>query len=204
MKIVRMDPDAFRKHTEAVLREMEIAKTLILKVGLPEGTGAYPNGESILKVGATHEFGATFTHPGGTPYYVDSGMGSSGARFVSKAEGAGLPVTKAHQITIPRRSFLREPFRIHEDRLRAALDKQLRKIMDGQSARKGLELVGVEAKSISQGAFTTRGYGTWEDIKDATKKRKGSSQVLIDDSFLVGSITWEVSDATADGGVNVG
>ena len=58
------------------------------------------------ELGAVHEFGATINHPGGTPYRIKKdGM----AQFVSKAKGKDLPKTKPHTITIPARSFLREP-----------------------------------------------------------------------------------------------
>ena len=58
------------------------------------------------ELGAVHEFGATINHPGGTPYRIKKdGM----AQFVSKDKGKDLPKTKPHTITIPARSFLREP-----------------------------------------------------------------------------------------------
>lgn len=58
------------------------------------------------EIGAVHEFGATINHPGGTPYLIKKdGM----AQFVSKSKGKDLPKTKPHTITIPARSFLREP-----------------------------------------------------------------------------------------------
>ena len=58
------------------------------------------------ELGAVHEFGATINHPGGTPYIIKKdGM----AQFVAKSKGKDLPKTKPHTITIPARSFLREP-----------------------------------------------------------------------------------------------
>lgn len=68
------------------------------------GSQKYENGMPVAAVAALQENGATIAHPGGTPYRI----GADGrAVFVSKAQGAGLPVTKAHQIVIPPRPFFR-------------------------------------------------------------------------------------------------
>lgn len=65
----------------------------------PDGKGV-----PVALVAATQEYGAHISHPGGTPYKI----GADGkAVFVSKAEGAGLPVTKPHEIVIPPRPMLR-------------------------------------------------------------------------------------------------
>ena len=64
----------------------------------------YPNGLSVAANAATQEFGAHIAHPGGTPYKI----GADGkAVFVTRANGAGLPVTKPHSIVIPPRPFMR-------------------------------------------------------------------------------------------------
>lgn len=54
-----------------------------------------------------HELGGTIDHPGGTPYFLDRATGM--AVFVAKTSeyAAGLPVTQAHPIHMPERSFLR-------------------------------------------------------------------------------------------------
>ncbi|MCL5991547.1 MAG: phage virion morphogenesis protein [Bacteroidetes bacterium] len=58
---------------------------------------------------AAHQFGVTFTHPGGTPYIVLE----DGAHFISKkkaaeleAEGRKVKYTGPHQVTIPPRPFI--------------------------------------------------------------------------------------------------
>ncbi len=59
--------------------------------------------------------GGTINHPGGTPYIMDKETGKP--KFVSKKRADSmanrkrsvkLPVTKAHQITIPKRQFIGE------------------------------------------------------------------------------------------------
>ena len=94
---------------------------------------------------------------------------------------------------VPRRSFLRTPFSAKKDELETAIAKQFEDVFKrGKKAEQALGLIGTVAVNISKGAFTTRGYGEWPDITQATKDAKGSSQVLIDTGILRGSITYVV------------
>jgi hypothetical protein len=94
---------------------------------------------------------------------------------------------------VPRRSFLRVPFTTKKDELTKAIAKQFEDVFErGKKAEQALGLIGTVAVNISKGAFTTRGYGEWPDITQATKDAKGSSQVLIDTGILRGSITYVV------------
>lgn len=93
----------------------------------------------------------------------------------------------------PRRSFLRLPFDAKRDELNAAIAQQFEDVFErGKSAAQALGLIGVAATNISKGAFTSRGYGQWPDIKQSTKNRKGSSQVLIDTGTLRNSVSYVV------------
>lgn len=58
-----------------------------------------------VKYAAIHEFGGVIHHPGGTPYMAFGGQ----TYFVSlaNAKNLNLPKTKAHDIPIPQRSFMR-------------------------------------------------------------------------------------------------
>ena len=84
-------------------------RRISIKVGIigEEATQKHEGTDKTnAELGAVHEFGATINHPGGTPYRIKKdGM----AQFVSKDKGKDLPKTKPHTITIPARSFLREP-----------------------------------------------------------------------------------------------
>ena len=94
---------------------------------------------------------------------------------------------------VPRRSFLRVPFTTKKDELTKVIAKQFADVFErGKSAEQALGLIGTVAVNISKGAFTSRGYGEWPDITQATKDAKGSSQVLIDTGILRGSITYVV------------
>lgn len=90
----------------------------------------------------------------------------------------------------PQRSFLRLPFIAKRRELSEAIAAQFRDVAEnGKRAEQALGLIGVQATNISKDAFITRGYGQWPDIKQSTKDRKGSSQVLIDTGTLRNSIT---------------
>lgn len=77
-----------------------------------------------VKYAAIHEYGGVIHHPGGTPYIPNANGG--GAEFVSKIfasslKGAGLPVTKPHDITMPERSFLRSSLAEKSDEIVAGI-----------------------------------------------------------------------------------
>jgi hypothetical protein len=151
-----MTPEQMLKNTDAYLKNLEKAKRGHVAVGLPSeevGGTVYDDGQTVVQVGAQHEYGAG----------------------------------------VPRRSFLRTPFDIKKDDLDKAIAKQFADVFErGKSAEQALGLIGTVAVNISKGAFTTRGYGEWPDITQATKDGKGSSQVLIDTGILRGSITYVV------------
>ena len=96
----------------------------------------------------------------------------------------------------PQRSFLRVPFRTKRTELNKSIAKQFEAVSNGQKTDIGLGRIGAIATNISKGAFGSSGYGEWTDITPETKRRKGSSQPLIDTGILKGSINWVIRDAT--------
>jgi hypothetical protein len=95
----RQNPQVFQQ-ISARIKELDGVET---RAGWFESS-KYEDGTSVAEVAAVQEFGATIAHPGGTPYKI----GPDGrAIFVTKADGAGLPVTQAHTIVIPPRPFMR-------------------------------------------------------------------------------------------------
>lgn len=63
-------------------------------------------GSKDVKYARIHELGGVIEHPGGTPYLIgEDGL----AVFVRKdhPDAADLPKTKPHQITMPKRPYLR-------------------------------------------------------------------------------------------------
>jgi len=151
-----MKPQEFLRKTTAMAKQLKDIRRKAVFVGLPServGGKVYGDGNSIIQIGAIHEFGGGNT---------------------------------------PRRSFLREPFRIHKGPLNIAIAKEFEAIAEGRDVDVALGRIGAVATNISKGAFTSLGYGTWDEITIRTMRRKGSSQTLIDTGLLRGSLTWVI------------
>lgn len=158
-----MTPEETLVLVDAQLSNMEKAKTMVVKVGLPAGESAtskaYTNdgagpAATVLEVGIWHEYGTQ---------HVDM------------------------------RSFLRGPLNAKSADLEKVLEQQFNLVLEnGMAVEKALGRVGLAARNISVGAFRTKGYGVWKDISQATKDAKGSSGILIDTGLLRSSITWVV------------
>lgn len=95
---------------------------------------------------------------------------------------------------VPERSFLRTPFLMRQGEITARIGKEWERVSAGKSdAETALGRIGALGTNICKGAFTSQGYGTWQPIKPATIKAKGSSKTLIDTGTLRNSITWQVN-----------
>jgi len=193
--VKKITPAQMLKRATDFAAALEAAKKKAVFVGLPKdkvGGKIYGDGMTVIRIGAIHEYGAKFTHPGGTPYTIG---GDGRAHFVSKSfTGPVHGVTKPHQITIPQRSFLRVPFAVKRKDLNKAIAKQFEAVAEGRDADVALGRVGVLAANVSKGAFTSLGYGSWSPIQPETAKRKGSRQTLINNGILRSSITSVVRD----------
>lgn len=189
-----MTPEEMLRNTTNYLKAMKEAKRSHVAVGLPldkVGMKIYGGNMTIFQIGAVHEYGASIDHPGGTKYTI----GKDGkAKFVPNSyNGPVAGVTKPHKIEVPQRSFLRVPFAIKKAEIADAMLNYFKAISEGRmTIDVALGRIGAMATNISKGAFTTRGYGTWPDIKASTKKAKGSSQVMIDTGTTRNSITYAV------------
>ncbi len=86
---------------------------------------------NVIPYARIHEYGGTINHPGGTPYFIgDDGL----AKFVSKAKGGDLPVTKPHTITIPARPYIRPAFESFQTTtFPRIIDIMLRKLAEASS-----------------------------------------------------------------------
>jgi len=191
-----VNPGDFLEYTTNLAMRLERMKKKAVFVGLPNekvGGKVYGNGMSIFRIGATHEYGATFTHPGGTRYTIGGG---GKARLVSNSfNGPVAGITKPHTISIPQRSFLRVPFATKRKEMNAVTTKQFVAVVKGLKVDAALGRMGVAATNISKGAFTTQGYGAWPGISADTARRKGSTQTMIDKGILRSSITWVIRKA---------
>lgn len=73
-----------------------------------------------VKYAAIHEYGGIIKHPGGTPYYVSELLGGK-AFFMNKLDHPNAPVTKAHDIPMPQRSFMRSSLKDFHDKIQSTL-----------------------------------------------------------------------------------
>jgi len=158
-----MTPTEALAECQRQLAAMKRAKEAVIKVGLPAG-------ESATSAAYTSDG----QKPG--PYVLDVGIWHEyGTQHVDM------------------RSFLRGPFEAKKSEISKAIDTQFKLVLDsGLDIEVALGRVGLTAVNISRGAFTTKGYGEWPDIKQATKDAKGSDQVLIDTGILRNAITWVI------------
>lgn len=167
-----MPNKAFFKYAQDLAKNLALAKTKEIAVGLPVSSSlskkiykkkGKSNGKrmDVLSVGITHEYG------------------------------------RGHN---PIRSFLRVPFQKNKAKVEAAMRVSFKKIADGGDTLNQMERTAVYLKNISSGAFTSQGYGTWKPIKKSTAKRKGMSDTtarLTDTATLKQSITYVVRNATS-------
>ena len=138
---MNVTPEQMLKLVGNYAKNIADAKRSYVAVGLPSekvGGKVYGDGMTVIRLGAIHEYGKTFTHPGGTPYMSIGGK----AVFVKKSfSGPVSGVTKPHTITIPRRSFLHVPFTTKKKTISKVIDNQFNDVLLMKSdAKKALEL----------------------------------------------------------------
>lgn len=169
-------------------------------IGIHGDAAAHAGPIDNIRLGVIHEFGASFMHPGGTPYMVGSqggssrsgGISGSGAvTFLRKGDPRAIGVTRAHRITIPERSFLRSAFDKGQRKYTRLMQRQAGMVIDGkQTPAKAIGLVGELALSD-----VVRGInrGIAPPNRPATIREKGSSKPLIDTGQLKMSIKVKVT-----------
>ena len=146
-----------------------------------------PNDLSQLKE-ITKQIKIAPTHEGNVGIAQDVGQYPNGEKIVD--------VGRKHEfgIGVPRRSFLRMPFIEKQKTIDKAVLMSWKKIVEGKTQTiKEFGILGIVGQDISKDAFATGGFGKWEKLKPATAKAKGSTEILLDTSKLVQSITnWVV------------
>ncbi|MDY6980936.1 MAG: hypothetical protein SV201_13740 [Pseudomonadota bacterium] len=172
---------------EDVLREIQ-ARAKFVDIGIQPDED-----EELLKIAATHEYGAKIDHPGGTPYgYRTQNDAQNGrVRFLKKGEGyMVLGHTKPHQITIPARPYIRSTVDENEENYFHAAERLSGQMVDGRIEKyQALSLMG----QLIEGDIKQKIV----EIKDppnapATVRRKGSANPLVDTGLLGGSIRYVV------------
>ena len=170
-----------------------------------EAQKTHEGGLTNVQLGNVHEYGATIQHPGGTPYLRGPTAGPGQARFISKATADGLPravpVTKAHEITIPERSFMRATLDANRSKYADLITRLLDRVVRGKlTTDQLLGLLGARVVADIKRRIRSR---ISPALKASTIRRKGSSTPLIDTGGLVNAITWAVRRRDAEGNETV-
>jgi phage gpG-like protein len=97
-----------------------------------------------------------------------------------------------NDVTIPERSFIRMPLEEKAEEIQKFGEINLEENLANGDIEKIMNLLGEGAVAQIQMAFETGGFGQWEDIKQSTKDKKGSSGILIDKADLRKSISYKV------------
>lgn len=138
----------------------------------------------------------------GKKYYTDIGiLGESGYTQEGGITLAGLGAVhefgtdkagRNRDTVIPERSFIRMPLETGQGDIEKAIEPKYQKLMEEGDIKGIFELIGIAGEARIQEAFESGGFGTWEDIKEATKKAKGSDAILIDIGTLRQAIASKV------------
>lgn len=97
-------------------------------------TGTVFISPSQVPYAGVHEFGGTIKHPGGTAYSISS----AGSRFIPNSDDrVGILrtlgyVTKAHDIPMPERSYMRSGLKDFRDRILEALRAAVKRGVTGR------------------------------------------------------------------------
>ena len=92
---------------------LKMRQNLEVQVGWFENS-KYSNGQSIGGIAAVQNYGATISHPGGTPYFMNE---DGQIQFVSlqNSKAGQLPKTKPHTIVIPPTHFMEKTIEAHKE-----------------------------------------------------------------------------------------
>jgi len=140
-------------------------------------SAVYPDGTPVATIAAQNEFGGTINHPGGTPYKI----GPDGqAIFVTKAEGAGLPMTKPHTIVIPPRPFMRPTIDREKNNWLNAMAEGAKDVLAGKvSAGEVMEDVAMRAAADVAKTITQVYSPPLKPATIAARRRKMSNQKIV-------------------------
>lgn len=167
-------------------------------VGIHEAAGNVESGDlTMASLGATHHFGATINHPGGTDYgyATKADEKAKRVRFLKSGSGAFKVIgkTEPHKITIPARPWL-------DVGVISGVKEYINALEDLQpeSIEQALEIVGIEATaSVKQ---YMRDLQTPPNAR-STVKKKGSSNPLIDTGEMLGSVDFAITSEKPEEGL---
>ena len=172
---------------EALIADLKIDRHVDIGVF---ATAVYDDGTPVATVGAAHEFGVLIKHPGGTSYTI----GPNGqARFVKAGTKGIVGTTKAHDIQMPKLSFIRVPLQNGQSKITKYVMKHAKEHLEAGDVAAIFEDIGIAGEAVIREAFDEKGPG-WQANTPATKKRKGSDTPLKDEGRLEDVITHRVGE----------
>ena len=176
----------------AVKKALEnLTTNKFVTVGIHEDAGQHESDDiTNAALGAVHEFGADINHPGGTSYGYASKAAAERdeVRFLKTGKGyAELGVTKAHEIKIPARPWLKPGVDAGNLEYVNIIEKGA---ASGEPIDMTLNRVGVVAVSEVQKYMTEL---RTPPNAPSTIKKKGSSNPLIDSGALRQSVTYKIT-----------
>jgi hypothetical protein len=138
----------------------------------------------------------------GKKFYTDIGiLGAGGKTAKGGITLAGMGAVhefgtdkagRGNKTKIPERSFIRDPLETGQGDIEKQIEPRIQELLENGDIKRIFELIGIAGEARIQEAFETGGFGTWEDITEATKKAKGSDAILIDIGALRQAITSRV------------
>ena len=99
---------------------------------------------------------------------------------------------RGNTTVIPERSFIRMPLETGQEFIEKSIDSRVKELMENGDIEGIFKLIGIAGEARIQEAFETGGFGTWEELAEATKNAKGSDAILIDKGPLRQAITSRV------------
>jgi phage gpG-like protein len=175
---------------DAALARYLDGATKTMRAGILEGS-TYPDGTPTALVGFWNEYGATIQHPGGTKYIDDAVVNGRyvGTRFVGNDFSGEHKTTKAHEINIPARPFMRTTAQNKAARWAKIVGVTLQR--NGGDFEAALKLAGEAAMTDIKQTIAT-----FNDPPNAasTIRKKGHDQPLRDTKNLMHSIAYDVVD----------
>jgi hypothetical protein len=83
---------------------------------------------------------------------------------------------------IPERSFILMPIETKQKEIEKQIEPKFPLLINENSTDKFLKEMGIACEGVIQEAFDTKGFNTWQPIKEATKKAKGGSDAILIDT----------------------
>ena len=96
------------------------------------------------------------------------------------------------QEKLPMRSFLKMPLITKSDELAKAAKTGFKQALNEGNIEPAFVAIGKEGEKIIGEAFSSGGFGNWQELSQVTIDKKGNSTILVDEGYLKDSISSRV------------